>query len=98
MRCVEERLVADVTILDLAGPGRLGEINTEITDRVRARIGERRSKCLGRSAQQLPLNVATVARFPIDRHLGRRYSPARRAAAVLRERFMSWPNRPPKTA
>jgi anti-sigma B factor antagonist len=46
MRCVGERLVSDVTILDLAGPGGLGEINTEITDKVRARIGERCTKFL----------------------------------------------------
>jgi anti-sigma B factor antagonist len=46
MRCAGERLVADVTILDLAGRGMLGEINTEVTDRVRALIGERRTKLL----------------------------------------------------
>jgi len=46
MRCVGERLVADVTILDLVGRGMLGEINTELTDKVRARIGERRTKFL----------------------------------------------------
>ena len=34
MRCVSERLVGSVTVLDVASRAMLGELNTEITDRI----------------------------------------------------------------
>jgi hypothetical protein len=46
MRCVGQRLVADVTILDLAGQRGLWAIDTEVTEKIRALIGERQMRFL----------------------------------------------------
>jgi anti-anti-sigma factor len=52
MRCAAERLEGDVTVLDLSGRQML-DMNTEVTDRIRALIREGRRKFL--------LNLENVA-------------------------------------
>lgn len=42
MRCVAERLVGDVIVLDVARRAVLGEVSTEVTDRVLERVREGR--------------------------------------------------------
>jgi anti-sigma B factor antagonist len=46
MNCVAERVVADVTVLDLSGQRMLGGMNTEVTDKIRSLIGDSRTKFL----------------------------------------------------
>lgn len=58
MRCVAERVVGEVVVLDVATRAGLGEVSTEVTDRVRERLGEGRRAFL--------LNLAGVA--SLDSH------------------------------
>ena len=44
MRFSAERLIADVTILDLAGEQGLGDMSTQVADRIGGLIGEGRRK------------------------------------------------------
>lgn len=44
MRCATERRVGDITVLDLASRAMLGELNTEVTDRIESLVAEGRRR------------------------------------------------------
>ena len=46
MRCIADRQVEDVTVLDLASPEGFGELNTEVSDRIKALALEGRGRIL----------------------------------------------------